>query len=467
MKLSAKMLGQVYRFESLKEVMAKANEEKSGDKLAGVAARSAAERIAAKSVLSHVTLEELRKNPAVPYEDDEVTRIIEGDVNEAIYGKIKSWTVSELREFILDDRSTPRDLRRIGRGLTSEMVAATAKLMSNLDLIYGASQLPVTAHCNTRIGEPGTLASRLQPNHPTDSVEGIMASIREGLSFGVGDAVIGINPVEDNVENTTRILKVTNDFMEEWGIPTQNCVLAHVTTQAKAIEEGAPSALVFQSLAGSESGNKSFGIDSKILDEAWATARKKGTATGPNVMYFETGQGSELSSNSHHGADQVTMEARCYGLARHYQPFLVNTVVGFIGPEYLYDSKQVIRAGLEDHFMGKLTGVPMGVDACYTNHMKADQNDIENLAVLLGTAGCNYFMGIPMGDDCMLNYQCTSFHDTPTLRQLLRLKPIAEFQEWLQGLGLMKDGKLTEKAGDASFFSGAGPNARPGRQVRG
>lgn len=453
MKLKAKVLGNVYEFSSLKEVLAKANEEKSGDRLAGLAAHSAAERVAAKSVLAGASLEELRKNPAIPYDLDEVTRVIDDAVNEPVYQKIKNWSVADLRELILDDSTTGAEIRRVSRGLTSEMVAATAKLMSNLDLIHGASKIRVTAHANTEIGKPGTLAARLQPNHPTDSVEGMLASLREGLTYGVGDAVIGINPVEDNVENTTRMLKATRDFMDEWKVPTQNCVLAHVTTQMKAVQEGAPSDLIFQSLAGSGAGNQSFGIDAKILDEAQEIARKKGTATGPNVMYFETGQGSELSANAHGGADQVVMEARCYGLAKQYQPFLVNTVVGFIGPEYLYDSKQVMRAGLEDHFMGKLTGVPMGVDACYTNHMKADQNDIENLAVLLSAAGCNYFMGVPMGDDCMLNYQCTSFHDTPSLRQTLKLRPVPEFEDWMEDMGLIKDGKLTSRAGDPSVFN--------------
>ncbi|KRQ86486.1 Ethanolamine ammonia-lyase heavy chain [Caloramator mitchellensis] len=452
LRLKTKLFGKTYQFGSVKEVLAKANEEKSGDKLAGIAASSVTERIAAKEVLSNLTLNDLRNNPVVPYEIDEVTRVIQDSVNERIYEEIKNWTVAELREWILNDKTSGDDIKRISRGLTSEMVAAVAKLMSNLDLIYGASKIRISAHCNSTIGLKGTLAARLQPNHPTDDIDGIMVSIMEGLSYGVGDAVIGLNPVDDTVDNVYKILKKFDEFKKKWEIPTQICVLAHVTTQMECIRKGAPTDLIFQSIAGSQKGNEAFGISVKLLDEAYDLALKQGTATGPNVMYFETGQGSELSSDSHHGADQVTMEARCYGLAKRYKPFMVNTVVGFIGPEYLYDSKQVIRAGLEDHFMGKLTGIPMGVDACYTNHMKADQNDVENLAVLLTAAGCNYFMGIPAGDDVMLNYQCTGYHETPTLRELLGLRPIKEFEIWLEKMGFMQNGKLTNKAGDASVF---------------
>ncbi len=452
MKLKTKLFGKSYEFKSVIEVLAKANEEKSGDQLAGIAATSAEERVAAKVVVSHMTLEDLRNNPAVPYEIDEVTRIIQDNVNEKIYAEIKDWTVSELREWILDDNTTGRDIGRVSKGLTSEMIAAVAKIMSNLDLIYGAKKIKVTAHCNTTIGEEGRLSIRLQPNHPTDNPDGILASLMEGLSYGVGDAVLGLNPVDDSVESVTRVLKKFDEFKRKWDIPTQTCVLAHVTTQMEAIRKGAPADLIFQSIAGSEKGNTAFGFNAATIEEARQLALKHGTATGPNVMYFETGQGSELSSDAHHGVDQVTMEARCYGFAKKFEPFIVNTVVGFIGPEYLYDSKQVIRAGLEDHFMGKLTGLPMGCDACYTNHMKADQNDIENLAVLLAAAGCTYFMGVPHGDDVMLNYQCTGYHEAATLRELLGLKPIKEFEEWLEKMGIYKDGKLTEKAGDASIF---------------
>ncbi|EHK2337727.1 ethanolamine ammonia-lyase subunit EutB [Clostridium perfringens] len=455
MILKTKLFGKVYAFKSLNEVMAKANEEKSGDRLAGLAAESSEERVAAKVVLSNITLEDLRNNPAVPYEIDEVTRIIQDDVNEKIYSEIKHWTVSEFREWILDENTTGADIRRISRGLTSEMVAAVAKLMSNMDLIYGARKIKVTAHCNTTIGEKGTLSARLQPNHPTDDPDGIMASLLEGLTFGVGDAVLGLNPVDDSVESVTKVLKRFDEIKRKFKIPTQTCVLAHVTTQMEAIRQGAPTDLIFQSIAGSEKGNEAFGFNAATIEEARQLALKQGTATGPNVMYFETGQGSELSSDAHHGVDQVTMEARCYGFAKRFQPFLVNTVVGFIGPEYLYDSKQVIRAGLEDHFMGKLTGIPMGCDACYTNHMKADQNDIENLAVLLTTAGCTYFMGIPHGDDVMLNYQTTGYHETAALREMFGLTAIKEFQDWLVEMGFVdKDGKLTKKAGDASVLLG-------------
>ena len=433
--------------------MGKANEEKSGDKLAGVAAETAEERVAAKYVLANLTLNDLRNNPAVPYEEDEVTRIIQDDVNETIFNEIKNWTVSELREWILDVDTTPDMIRRVSRALTAEMIAGVCKLMSNLDLIYAAKKIRVSAHCNTTIGLPGTFSSRLQPNHTTDDPKGILASVMEGLSYGCGDAVIGLNPVDDSVESVARILKMFDEFKHKWDIPTQICVLAHVTTQTEAARRlGAPLDLMFQSIAGSQKGNEAFGLTAQMLEEGRQTMLTRGTCTGPNVMYFETGQGSELSSNAHNGWDQVTMEARCYGFAKRFQPFLVNTVVGFIGPEYLYDSKQVIRAGLEDHFMGKLTGVPMGCDACYTNHMKADQNDIENLATLLVAAGCNYIMGVPEGDDCMLMYQCTGYHEAAALREVMGLRPIHEFDMWLEKMGFSENGKLTKLAGDASVF---------------
>lgn len=453
MILKTRLFNQTFVFKDVKDVLAKANEIKSGDILAGIAAENAAERIAAKRVLSELTLEDLRKNPVVPLEIDEVSRVIDADVNEPIYHTIKNWTVAEFREHLLRTETTGSDIHRLSRGLTSEMVGAVAKLMSNLDLVLGASKIQNLAHCNTSIGGAGRLASRLQPNHPTDSVDGILASVREGLSYGVGDAVIGLNPVDDTLPATIRSLENLYNFIETWDVPTQICVLAHITTQMKALRKGAPVHLLFQSLAGTETGNKAFGIDIATLDEAYALGLKEGRATGPNIMYFETGQGSELSSEAHHGADQVTLEARCYGLARHYKPFLVNTVVGFIGPEYLYDTRQVTRAGLEDHFMGKLTGLPMGVDACYTNHMKADQNDIENLATLLAAAGCTYFMGIPMGDDVMLNYQCTSYHDIATLRELFNLRPLPEFERWAERMGIMEKGRLTARAGDATIFA--------------
>ena len=450
MKLKTTLLGESYTFGSVKEVLAKANEEKTGDILAGLAAEDARQRVAAKVVLSALTLQDLRENPAVPYEEDEVTRIIQDDLNIPQYEKIKNWTVAELREWLLSEKNTGADIAKLSRGLTSEMVAAVCKLMSNLDLIYCANKITVTAHCNTTIGLPGTLSCRLQPNHTTDDPDGITASTLEGLTFGAGDAVIGLNPVTDSPEQVGKVLRRFKEIQEHWEIPTQICVLAHVTAQIKAVRAGAPADLIFQSIAGSQKGNEAFGFSAATLQEAKELLLQQGTAEGPNVMYFETGQGSELSSNAHHGTDQVTMEARCYGFAKHFSPFLVNTVVGFIGPEYLYDARQVTRAGLEDHFMGKLTGISMGCDCCYTNHMKADQNDIENLATLLTVAGCNYFMGIPHGDDIMLNYQTTGFRETATLRELTGKTAIPPFQKWLEKMGFVEDGKLTAKAGDGS-----------------
>ena len=456
MILKTLLFGKTYAFRDVKDVLAKANEEKSGDKMAGIAAENAEERVAAKVVLANLLLSDLRENPVAPYESDEVTRIIQDDLNERIYAEIRNWTVSDLREWLLAETTTSDDISRVRRGLTSEMVAAVCKLMSNLDLITASKKMPVTAHCNTTIGLPGTLSCRLQPNHPTDDPDGVIASVLEGLSFGAGDAVIGLNPSGDTAESVKRILTRFEEIKQRHAIPTQTCVLAHVTTQMKAIEAGAPADLIFQSIAGSEKGNTAFGFNGATIEQARQLVLSRGTCEGPNVLYFETGQGAELSSEAHHGADQVTMEARCYGFAKRYQPFLVNTVVGFIGPEYLYDARQVIRAGLEDHFMGKLTGVPMGCDACYTNHMKTDQNDIENLATLLTAAGCNYFMGIPHGDDVMLNYQTTGFRETATLRELFGLTAIAPFQRWLEKMGFVENGRLTAKAGDGSALMEGG-----------
>jgi len=452
MLLAATLFGHRYEFRDILELLAKANEDKSGDHLAGVAAESAAERMAARFVLAEVTLETLRQNPAVPYDDDEVTRVIDDAVNEAVYTEFKGMQVGELREWLLANTTTEEMIKRLSNGLTAEMIAAVTKLMSNLDLMLAASKIKVVKHCNNTIGLRGTLGSRCQPNNQTDSVEGIRAAIYEGLSFGSGDSVIGINPSDDSLGSVSRLLEMTHEVITRWEIPTQNCLLSHVSTQMEAMQKGAPVGLVFQSLAGSQKGNDSFGIDVAMLDEAYALAKKYSVATGPNFMYFETGQGSELSADAHHGADQVVMEARCYGLAKRWDPFQLNTVVGFIGPEYLYDSTQITRAGLEDHFMGKLTGISMGADVCYTNHARSTQNELENLGVLLGAAGVNYIMGIPMGDDSMLSYQSSSFHDAPSLRQLLGLRPLPEFEAWMEGLGLLREGLLTEKAGDASFF---------------
>ncbi|MDN4526636.1 ethanolamine ammonia-lyase subunit EutB [Fictibacillus fluitans] len=452
MKLQTKLLGHVYQFNNLKELFAKANEEKSGDRLSGLAAESVQERIAAKLVLGGLTLNEIRDHPLLPCEEDEVSRVIDGQINETIYSSIKRWTVSELREHILDDLTTGTDLLRLSRGLNSEMIAAVTKLMSNLDLIHGANKFEIITQCNIPIGQKGILASRLQPNHPTDQVEGMLAALKEGLSYGIGDAVIGINPVDDSVESVKRLLHATHDFMKEWKVPSQNCVLAHVTTQMKAIEQGAPADMIFQSIAGTEAANQSFGISAALLDEANDLITQLGASSGPDRLYFETGQGSELSAEAHHGIDQVTLEARNYGFAHKYNPFMLNTVVGFIGPEYLYDSKQVIRAGLEDHFMGKMHNISMGVDVCYTNHIRADQNDMEDLGVLLTAAGVNFIIATPMGDDCMLNYQSMSFHDIATLRQTMNRRPSPRFESWLEEIGVMNDGRLTPLAGDLTLF---------------
>ena len=353
---------------------------------------------------------------------------------------------------MLDDNTTDHDIKRIRAGITSEVAAAVAKLMTNMDLVVAAKKMIVEKTANTTIGKPGTFSSRLQPNHPSDNIDGIMAEVMEGLSMGIGDAVIGLNPNDDSVDNVSKILNKFEEFRSHWNIPTQCAVLAHVTTQMEAVKRGAPAGLIFQSIAGSEKGNKSFGIDANMISEARALALQQGQCPGPNVMYFETGEGSELSSDANFGADELTMESRCYGFAKKFDPYIVNTVVGFIGPEYLYNSKQVIRAGLEDHFMGKLQGISMGCDVCYTNHMKADQNDAENLAVLLGAAGCNYIMGIPHADDVMLNYQSTGYQETATIREIFGYHPIKEFEEWMEKMGISKDGKLTEIAGDASIF---------------
>jgi ethanolamine ammonia-lyase large subunit len=324
--------------------------------------------------------------------------------------------------------------------------------MSNMDLVAAAKKIRVVARCNNTIGLPGRISSRLQPNHPRDSVEGVLAVVLEGLSYGNGDAVIGVNPSTETAESTAEILTRTKALMEALGVPTQNCVLSHITVQMEAMRRGAPLDLCFQSIAGSEGANRNFGVSIALLDEAWAMTRELGTAKGPNVMYFETGQGTALSANAHHGADQLTMEARAYGLARRYQPFLVNSVVGFIGPEYLHDGKQILRAGLEDHFMGKLSGISMGCDACYTNHAECDQNDVECLEMLLASAGVNYLMGIPVGDDVMLNYETTSFHNNATLREIYGLRPAPEFEAWLERAGIFHEGRLSEKAGDPSQF---------------
>lgn len=452
MGYQASVHGEHFSFASLKEVLARANELRSGDRQAGLAARSMREMAAAKRVLAGVTMKELRENPSVPYERDEVTRVVEDSLDPAAFARISTWSVAQLREWILDDRTGGAEIGAISYGLTPEMVAAVAKLMSNMDLVLAGRKIRVVVRCNATLGLSGRISSRLQPNHPTDDVAGVLAAVKDGLSFGNGDAVIGVNPATGDVDATVDILKAVKDLMRRFRIPTQNCVLSHVTAQMAAVRRGAPLDLMFQSIAGSEGANRNFGISVALLDEAMDLARREGTAQGPNVMYFETGQGTALSSNAHHDTDQVTMEARAYGLARRYQPFLVNSVVGFIGPEYLRDAKEITRAGLEDHFMGKLSGISMGCDACYTNHAISDQNDQENLEMLLASAGVNYLMGIPMGDDVMLNYQTTSFHNNATLREIYGLRPTPEFEAWLERMGLWRNGKLTDRAGDATIF---------------
>jgi ethanolamine ammonia-lyase large subunit len=451
MKLSTRLFGKSYRFKSVKDVLARANEARSGDELAGIGAKSERERVAAKMVLADLTLRDLRENPVVPYERDEVTRVIDDALDRDSYGEIANKTAGEFREWLLDDETTEERIARAGRGCTGEMAAAVAKLSSSLDLITIGAKIRVVTRARTTVGLRGRLSTRLQPNHPSDNPGAIAASIYEGLAYGSGDALIGINPCIDEPASLKRLLELTAEIIDRTGVPTQNCLLGHVTTQLRALNLGAPVDILFQSLAGTEKACGGFGINLAILDEAYRAIRERGSLDAPNLMYFETGQGSELSARAHEGADQVTLEARCYGLARRYAPFLVNTVVGFIGPEYLFDAKQIMRAGLEDHMMGKLLGVPLGADACYTNHARADQNDCENLAALLATAGCNYFMALPMGDDVMLSYQSTSYHDAAALRAVLNLRPAPEFERWCEERGILRDGKLTRRADDPSI----------------
>jgi ethanolamine ammonia-lyase large subunit len=434
-------------FASLAEVMAKANEPKSGDELAAIAAADGAERVAAKTALADTRLRRFVEEPLLPPEHDELTRAFLDAVDGSAYARLADWTVGEFRERLLTDE--PDALAALRSGLVPEMAAAVAKIMSNMDLMLAAAKLPVVVAGRTTLGRPGRLATRVQPNHPRDGVDGIVASTLEGLAYGCGDAVLGVNPVDDRVEVVERIAAALQEVRTRLDVPTQVSVLAHVTTQVRALDAGAPLDLLFQSVAGTAAANRAFGVDLRLLDDADAAIRARGALDVDARWYFETGQGSELSSAAHAGIDQVTLEARCYGVARRYRPLLVNSVVGFIGPEYLWDARQVIRAGLEDHFMGKLLGVPMGVDVCYTNHMAADQNDLENLAVLLAAAGCNYVMAVPMGDDCMLSYQTSSFHDAAALRELLGRRPAPEFEAWLERRGLMENGRLTSRAGDA------------------
>ncbi|HEY6394765.1 MAG TPA: ethanolamine ammonia-lyase subunit EutB, partial [Candidatus Binataceae bacterium] len=381
------------------------------------------------------------------------TRVIDDGLDRSAYERVRNRTVGGLREWLLDDGTTGADIAVAGRGMTGEMAAAVAKLCSNLDLITIASRVRVVTKARTTVGLRGRLSTRLQPNHPRDDLDGISAAIYEGLAYATGDALIGVNPCIDEPGNIKRLIELVASIIERTGAPTQNCVLGHVTTQMRALEAGAPIDILFQSLAGTEKAQTGFGITVAMLDEGAAAIRERGNLKGPNLVYFETGQGSELSANAHEGADQVTLEARCYGLARRYSPLLVNSVVGFIGPEYLYDAKQITRAGLEDHMMGKLLGVPHGADACYTNHASADQNDCENLATLLAAAGCNYFMAVPMGDDVMLSYQCTSYHDAAALRAVLNLRAAPEFERWCQARGFLDaNGGFGPNAGNAEIL---------------
>jgi ethanolamine ammonia-lyase large subunit len=435
-----------YRFPDLRELLAKANEEKSGDQLAGIAAASERERVAAKSALAELPLIDLLKHTVISPETDEVTRLILDSHDAAAFKPLRSMTVGDFREFLLDHQTTGADLNSLKWGITPEMAAAAAKLMSNKDLVLAASKIRNISRCRNTIGEPGVLGIRLQPNHPSDDVGGILLAAFDGLMYGCGDAVIGVNPATDSVEGVATILKALDRLITAFAIPTQACCLAHITTQLACLDRGAPVDLLFQSVSGTQAANTSFGINLAMLREGRERIlerhRSRDVAwAGGNVMYFETGQGSALSSEAHHGVDQLTLEARAYGVARAFDPFLVNTVVGFIGPEYLYDERQIIRAGLEDHFMGKLLGLPMGCDVCYTNHAVADQNSADNLLLLLAAAGCNYFMGVPGADDVMLNYQSTSFHDALAVRKIFGLRPAPEFLAWLEQNGIYRNGE--------------------------
>jgi ethanolamine ammonia-lyase large subunit len=434
-----------FRFDDLKSLLARATPERSGDHLAGVAAGSAEERAAAQMALAEVPLRQFLNEAVVPYETDEVTRLIIDSHDAPAFTAVAHLTVGGLREWLLSDDADSATLAALAPGLTPEMAAATAKIMRNQDLIQVARKVRVQSRLRNTIGLPGRLSTRLQPNHPTDDTAGIAASLLDGLLYGSGDAVIGINPATDNLPQVMRLLEMLDAVIERYEIPTQSCVLTHVTNTLQAIERGAPVDLVFQSIGGTQATNTSFGIDLAVLAEARAAAlslqrgaRFEADRIGANVMYFETGQGSALSASAHHGCDQQTIEARAYAVARHFKPLLVNTVVGFIGPEYLYDGKQIIRAGLEDHFCGKLLGLPMGCDICYTNHAEADQNDMDVLLTVLGVAGCSFIMGIPGSDDVMLNYQTTSFHDALYARRVLGLRPAPEFEAWLERMDIFE-----------------------------
>jgi len=430
-----------FDFSDIRELFAKANEEKSGDQLAGVAARSERERVAAKRKLADLTLGEILHRPLIDPSQDDVSRLILETFDQNAFHRIGSMTVGEFREFLLDDGTTGLDLQGLQWAVIPEIAAAVTKLMSNKDLVLAAAKIRNITRCRNTMGQRGVLGIRVQPNHPADDIGGILLAAFEGLLYGCGDAVIGVNPATDSVETVSSILLALNRLVDAYEIPTQTCCLAHITTQLAALDRGAPVDLLFQSVAGTEAANRSFGISLNLLREGGEKVLEHHRTrdahwAGNDVMYFETGQGSALSAEAHHGIDQLTLEARAYGVARVFKPFLVNSVVGFIGPEYLCDERQIIRAGLEDHFMGKLLGLPMGCDVCYTNHAAADQNSADNLLLLLTTAGCNYFMGVPCSDDVMLNYQSTSYHDALAARRLFQLHPAPEFLSWLQNMGI-------------------------------
>jgi ethanolamine ammonia-lyase large subunit len=431
-------------FSDLRELFAKANEEKSGDQLAGIAARSERERVAAKRKLADLSLAEIVQQPLIDLDTDEVSRLILETFDKQAFHSIKNLTVGEFREYILDDATGELALKQIQRAIIPEIAAAVAKIMGNKDLVLAAAKIRNVTRCRNTMGERGVLGIRVQPNHPVDDIGGILLAAFEGLLYGCGDAVIGVNPASDSVGTVSSVLQALDRLVGTYKVPTQTCCLAHISTQLAAMEKGAPVDLLFQSITGTEAANRSFGVSVDMVKEGQERVLEhhRGREVewkGSNVMYFETGQGSALSAEAHHGIDQVTLEARAYGFARVFDPFLVNSVVGFIGPEYLYDERQIIRAGLEDHFMGKLLGLPMGCDVCYTNHAAADQNSADNLLLLLGTAGCNYFMGVPCADDVMLNYQSTSYHDALAVRRLLNLRPAPEFMAWLEESGIYRD----------------------------
>jgi ethanolamine ammonia-lyase large subunit len=432
-----------FDFSDLRELFAKASEEKSGDQLAGIAARSERERVAAKRKLADLPLDDIVQRPLIDPSNDDVTRLILETYDPQSFRPLASMTVGEFREFLLDDATTDLQIQQLQSAIIPEIAAAVAKLMSNKDLVLAAARIRNVTRCRNTMGERGVLGIRVQPNHPADDIGGILLSAFEGLLYGCGDAVIGVNPATDSVATVNSILVALNRLVDAYEIPTQTCCLAHITTQLAALNRGAPVDLLFQSVAGTEAANRSFGITLNMLREGQQQVlehhRQRDVRwTGDHVMYFETGQGSALSAEAHHGVDQLTLEARAYGVARAFQPFLVNSVVGFIGPEYLADERQIIRAGLEDHFMGKLLGLPMGCDVCYTNHAAADQNSADNLLLLLTAAGCNYFMGVPCSDDVMLNYQSTSYHDALAARRLFHLSPAPEFLAWLQNMGIYR-----------------------------